>query len=281
MNISEMLARNARMYPTEPALIELRPSTGVRKEITWREFDERVNKVANALVDRGARKGDKIMHWMMNSINWLEAYFGIIRTGAWAVPLNFRFTSQDLKYCADIAEAKTMILGQEFTERLETIRHQLPMIKDYIFVGQNTPKDTENFEDVIDKSSPKPAEVELNDEDGCGLYFTSGTTGAPKPILITHKNMGSAAIYENYRQCMKHHDNFLMLPPLYHTGVMIHWLGCLIVGARGTILPEVTPQNVFEAVHNERVTVVFLLVPWVVDILEAMDRGELKKEHYD
>ncbi|MGQ9546906.1 MAG: AMP-binding protein, partial [Dehalococcoidia bacterium] len=106
MTISEMVARNRRMYPNDTAFIEVRPSQGLRKEVTWKQFDERVNRVANALVARGVRKGDKVIHWMMNSINWLEAYFGIIRTGAWAVPLNFRFTSEDFKYCADIVEAK-------------------------------------------------------------------------------------------------------------------------------------------------------------------------------
>jgi acyl-CoA synthetase (AMP-forming)/AMP-acid ligase II len=86
MNISEMLARNARMYPNDIALIELKPSAGARKEITWKQFDERVNRLANALMERGTGKGDKVIHWMMNSISWLEAYFGIIRTGAWAGP---------------------------------------------------------------------------------------------------------------------------------------------------------------------------------------------------
>jgi hypothetical protein len=79
MTIAEMLARNARMYPDDCALIELKPSEKIRKEITWKEFDERVNRIANALIDRGASKGDKVIHLMMNSINWLETYFGIIR----------------------------------------------------------------------------------------------------------------------------------------------------------------------------------------------------------
>ena len=93
MTIAEILARNARMYPSDSALIELKPSKKIRREITWKEFDERANRVANALIDRGVRRDDKVIHLMMNSINWLEAYFGIIRTGAWAVPLNYRFTS--------------------------------------------------------------------------------------------------------------------------------------------------------------------------------------------
>lgn len=281
MTVSEMLAQNRRMYPDDTALIELKPSKGVRREITWKEFDERANRVANALIDRGIRKGDKVIHWMMNSISWLEAYFGIIRTGAWAVPLNFRFTSQDFKYCADIAEAKAILLGEEFTERVETIRSQLPTIKDYILVGQPLPKGMEDFEQVIGKSPPKPVEVELSDEDGCGLYFTSGTTGAPKPILLTHKNMECAAITENRHHYQKHGDNFILLPPLYHTGAKMHWFGSLIVGGRATLLTEISPQYIFEAVDKERGTIVWLLVPWAQDILTAMDRGELKKERYD
>ncbi len=281
MTIAEMLARNARMYPNDCALIELKPSEKIRKEITWKEFDERVNRIANALIDRGVSKGDKVIHLMMNSINWLETYFGIVRTGAWAVPLNFRFTSRDIKYCADIAEGKVMILGEEFTERVEAIRSQLPTIKDYIFVGQNLPEAMEDFEDVINKASPHPVDIELSDEDACGLYFTSGTTGAPKPILLTHKNMECAAITENRHHYQTHDDNFILIPPLYHTGAKMHWFGSLIVGGRATLLTEISPQYIFEAIHKERGTVVWLLVPWAQDILVALDRGELRKEDYD
>ncbi len=281
MTIAEMLARNARMYPNDSALIELKPSEKIRKEITWKVFDERANRVANALIDRGVSKGDKVIHLMMNSINWLEAYFGIIRTGAWAVPLNFRFTSEDIKYCADIAEAKVMILGEEFTERVEAIRSQLPTIKDYIFVGQNLPEAMESLEDIIIGASSQPVDVGLNDEDECGLYFTSGTTGEPKPILLTYKNMECAAITEAYHHYQGHEDNFIILPPLYHTGAKMHWFGSLIVGGRATILTEISPKYIFEAVHQERGTIVWLLVPWAQDILGALDRGELRKEDYD
>ena len=281
MTIAEMLDRNARMYPDDCALIELSPSKKKRKEITWKEFNERVNRIANALTSRGVIKGDKVIHLMLNSINWLEAYFGIIRTGAWAVPLNFRFTSQDIKYCADIAEAKIMISSEEFSERVEAISPQLPMIKDYLFVGQNPPEGMEDFEEVISEASSKPVGIELKDDDACGLYFTSGTTGAPKPILITHKNMECAAITENRHHYQTHEDNFILLAPLYHTGAKMHWFGSLIVGGRATLLTEISPRYIFEAIHRERGTVVFLLVPWAQDILGAMDRGELKKEDYD
>jgi acyl-CoA synthetase (AMP-forming)/AMP-acid ligase II len=279
--ISEMLASNARKYSNDTALVELEPSEGIRKEITWKEFDERANRIANALLDKGIRKGDKVIHWMMNSTEWLEAYFGIIRTGAWAVPLNFRFTSNQLKYCADIAEAKAMILGEGFIERVDAIHSQLPTINDYILAGQSSPAYMDSFEDALRNSSPKPTHIEVADEDGCGLYFSSGTTGAPKPILLTHKNMTCAAITEQAHHYQKHEDNFVLIPPLYHAGAKMHWFGSLIVGGRATILKEINPQCILEAVHKERGTIVWLLVPWVHDILIAMDKGELNKEDYD
>ncbi|GAI38815.1 unnamed protein product, partial [marine sediment metagenome] len=137
------------------------------------------------------------------------------------------------------------------------------------------------LEDIISGASSQPVDVGLNDEDECGLYFTSGTTGEPKPILLTYKNMECAAITEAYHHYQGHEDNFIILPPLYHTGAKMHWFGSLIVGGRATILTEISPKYIFEAVHQERGTIVWLLVPWAQDILGALDRGELRKEDYD
>ncbi len=102
MNISQMLSKNAELYPDDITLIELAPGQKTRKVIGWRGFDQNANRIANTLIGLGISKGDKVIHLMRNSITWLEVYFGIIRTGAWAVPLSFRFTSQDIKYPAQI-----------------------------------------------------------------------------------------------------------------------------------------------------------------------------------
>ena len=279
--ISEMLAQNARLYPNDIAIVELKPSQKIRKEITWKQFDERASRIANVLREKGISKGDKVIHWMMNSISWLEAYFGIIRTGAWAVPLNFRFTSRDLKYCADIAEAKAMIMGEEFVDRVEAVRSQLSTIQLYILAGQNPSGKMDCLEDMIRNALPKMPEVEVTGEDECGLYFTSGTTGDPKPILLTHDNMVCAAIIEEVHHYQTRKDNFILLPPLYHTGAKMHWFGSLLVGGKATILTEINSRNIFEAVGKERGTIVWLLVPWVHDILVALDNGELRKEDYD
>jgi acyl-CoA synthetase (AMP-forming)/AMP-acid ligase II len=281
MLIADLLKQNARLYPDEIALIELHPGKNIRKTVTWREFNEQANRVANALTARGIKKDDKVLHLMMNSIDWLAVYFGIIRTGAWAVPLNFRFTGNEIKYCADIADARMMIFSEEFTERVVPLRNQLPTIKNYIFAGANVPEGMELLEDVIREASPKPPKVKITAEDTCGLYFTSGTTGDPKPIVLTHANMEFAAVLEQKHHYQTHEDNFILIPPLYHTGAKMHWLGSLLAGSRATILTEISSKYILETVNKERGTIVWLLVPWAQDILVALDKGELKLTDYD
>jgi long-chain acyl-CoA synthetase len=284
MTITEILARNARLTPNSPALIEITPSQNLRREITWKEFDDNANRVANALIKRGIKKGDVVVHLMMNSIQWLEAYFGILKTGAMAAPLNFRFISRQIKYCVDIAEPKAAILDENFTERVEEIRGQIPTIKSYIFVGKNLPKGMEDYDDVIAKSSPVPPGVELTGEDEAGLYFTSGTTGDPKATLLCHRSLEHVAVNENYSHRETRKDCFLLIQPLYHTGGKMHWFGSLIAGARAVMTTggeRVNAPLILETISKEKITICMLLVPWLQDIVTALDRGDLKLSDYD
>jgi acyl-CoA synthetase (AMP-forming)/AMP-acid ligase II len=279
--IVEMLERNARRYPNDIALIELTPSKNYRATITWKEFNDSANRIANYLIGKGIQRDDKVIHWMKNSIPWLVSYFGIIKTGAWVVPLNFRFNASDFKFCAEIAEAKAIIFHDDFLKLVESVRPHLDTIKDYIYIGPGLPDNMVNIDDIIKTSSADPVNVKLTPEDECGLYFTSGTTGSPKPVLLTHKNMSFAAKVEQAHHHQTRRDNFILLPPLYHTGAKMHWFGSLVSGSKGTILTEFSPQNVLDAVNNEKGTIVWLLVPWVHDLLLALDNGELKLKNYN
>ena len=280
IHIGEMLARNGRMYPDDIALIERIPAEKKRHTITWREFDEQANRLANALIAKGIKKGNKIVHLMNNSIEWLIAYFGIVRTGAWVVPLNFRFTSDDLKYCANVAEPDMLLFGEEFNERIEPIRNGLLSVKHYLCAGKGVPPYAESFSQLLAGASSSPPGVEITFRDPCGLYFTSGTTGQPKPILLTHLNMVTACITENMHHFQTKKDIFILIPPLYHTGAKMHWFGSLIVGGAAVILKGVSPEWTLEAVSEEGGTIVWLLVPWAQDILVKLDSGELKLQDY-
>jgi acyl-CoA synthetase (AMP-forming)/AMP-acid ligase II len=282
MIIGEILARNARMYGDETALIEREPAKSKRVAITWRQFDDQSNRIANALIKGGIRKGDKVIHLMMNCLEWLPVYFGILRTGAWAVPLNFRFSAEDILLCARIAEAKAMFFGEEFIDRINAIKPDLDTIEHFVFVGPDalTPPYAVSFNTFIEGQSAVNPDVPISITDEAGLYFTSGTTGTPKPILLTHRNLEFACIIENRHHNQTHKDNFLCIPPLYHTGAKMHWFGNFIVGAKAVILKGIKPQWILEAVSEEQVTIVWLLVPWAQDILVAIENGEIDLSKY-
>ena len=284
MTITEILARNARLTPNSLALIEITPSKNYRRTVTWKEFNDRANRVANALIARGIKKGDVVMHLMMNSVPWLEAYFGILKTGAMAAPLNFRFIARQIKYCADIAEPKIIILDQYFNERIAEIRSQLPTVEKYIFVGENPPQGMEAYEDALADAAPLPPDIELTGEDEAGLYFTSGTTGDPKATLLCHRSLEHVAVNENFSHRETRKDCFLLIQPLYHTGGKMHWFGSFIAGARAVMTTggeRITPKLILETIHKEKVTICMLLVPWLQDIVTALDRGDLKLSDYD
>jgi len=221
---------------------------------------------------------------MTNCLEWLPIYFGILRTGAIAVPLNFRFLSLAISRCTRISEAKAMIFGHEFIERLEPVKKELDAsVSSYIFVGHEDEKPdyAELFSEIINKSSVKYPEIKISLYDNAALYFTSGTTGKPKAVHITHRNLEFSCYVENRHHNQTHEDNFLCIPPLYHAGAKMHWFGNFIVGAKSVILKGVKPNWILEAISEEKVTVVWLLVPWAHDILIAIETGEIKPENYN
>ncbi|MBN2333755.1 MAG: AMP-binding protein [Deltaproteobacteria bacterium] len=281
MLITEILARNARMYPAETALIERDPVQQTRREITWSEFDRQANQVANLLQGMGIGKGSKVIHLLMNSLEWLPLYFGILRSGAWVVPLNFRFTADDIKYCIEVAEGDVLFFGPEFAERIEQIKDELPTVKKFVYVGGEGPAYADIYEQLLAGESAEPLDVPLELNDEAALYFTSGTTGRPKPILLTQRNLEASCITENRHHLQTHEDNFILIPPLYHTGAKMHWFGNFIVGAKAVILKGVSPQWILEAVSQEQGTIVWLLVPWAQDILTAIEDGQVNLDDYN
>jgi acyl-CoA synthetase (AMP-forming)/AMP-acid ligase II len=283
MLITEMLARNSRIYEDETALIEREPSTGKRSSITWKEFYHQSKQLANSLGAHGIKKGDRVVILMMNCIEWLPVYFGVLRAGAIAVPLNFRFQSEDIMRCVDLSEAGAMIFGEAFVDRINASKPVLDQtVHTYFFVGdqEKTPAFATWYPDAMNGSSMNEPNVEIGLLDGAGIYFTSGTTGHPKGVFLQHRHLEFSCYVENQHHHQVHEDNFLCIPPLYHTGAKMHWFGNLIVGAKAVILKGVSPKAILESISEEKATIVWLLVPWAYDILVAIENNEIDLKDY-
>jgi acyl-CoA synthetase (AMP-forming)/AMP-acid ligase II len=185
--------------------------------------------------------------------------------------------------CVATAEAKALIFGPEFIQRIEEVKASLDeTVETYIFVGPGAlrPSWALDYLALQDRYPATDPAVDLSIIDDAALYFTSGTTGTPKAVRLTHRNLEAACYLENAHHRQSHQDNFLCIPPLYHTGAKMHWFGNFIVGARSVILKGIEPRWILEAISEEAVTVVWLLVPWALDILFAIESGEVKLSQF-
>lgn len=301
MVITDLLERNAKLYGPETALIEINPSEQrdnavnwkeaslidndnknmpYRREISWMTFDRMANRFANLLLSRGIKRGTKIGMLMMNCIEFLPIYFGILKAGCIVVPMNYRYSSDEILYCADLADLEILFFGPEFTERMNAISDKLDNIHTMFFVGSEEPSYTENCLNLIRFCSSAVPPVELTEEDLAAIYFSSGTTGFPKAILHNHKALINSCRTEQNHHSQSRDDIFLCIPPLYHTGAKMHWFGSLLAGSKAVLLRGVKPHWILRTITEEKCTIVWLLVPWAQDILDAIEAGKINLNDY-
>jgi len=281
VEIAPQLMETARMTWKEYALIQPNPEESGRQEITWKQFNQKANRFANLLLSRGIKKGDKVAILLMNCLEWLPIYFGILKTGALAVPLNYRYTSDEIRYCLDLSDSDVLVFGPEFIGRVEEICDSLPKVKQIFYVGNNCPTFSESYDKLVTYCSTKNPEIPLNLEDNAAIYFSSGTTGFPKAILHNHESIIHAAKTEQNHHEQGREDVFLCIPPLYHTGAKMHWFGSLYSGSKAVLLKGIKPEWIIKAASEEQCSIVWLLVPWAQDILDAIESGEIDLNNYD
>ena len=299
--ITEYLVNNAKNFKDDVALVEINPeveeksrmtwreysliepgnTNSVRKEMTWGEFDKKANRFANLLLSRGIKKGDRVAILLMNSLEWLPVYFGILKAGALAVPLNYRYTAEEIKYCLKLSDSSVLVFGPEFIGRVEEICDRIPDVKYTFYVGEDCPTFSESYDELVTYCSTKAPDITLTDDDDAAVYFSSGTTGFPKAILHAHRSLVHAAKTEQAHHSQTKEDVFLCIPPLYHTGAKMHWFGSLVVGGKAVILKGTKPQWIIKTASDEKCSIIWLLVPWAQDILDAIERKDIDLSGYE
>ena len=190
MVITDYLEKNARFMGNDTALVEINPSEERDKAMTWREFnliesstpdapyrrelswidfDRRANRFANLLLSRGLKKGSKVAILLMNCLEWLPIYFGILKAGCIAVPMNFRYSSDEIKYCLDLADAEMLVFGPEFVSRMQPIYKELDKVNTFFYVGKDIPCYAEDCMTLCGYCSSNPPPVALNEKDDAAI----------------------------------------------------------------------------------------------------------------
>ena len=284
MNFAYFTIINGKKYPTQEFLIERNPGQehNQRRSLTWQEFNEQTNKVANYLRDElGVKTGDSVLHLQMNSLEWFVTFFAILKAGATAVPLNFRFAGQDINHAAEACDPAVFIFGDSFIPKIQPIMASMPSIGHYICIGDDCPDGMIPYDNILLKGNPADILMKTDGKAPAELMFTSGTTGPPKPVCQSHRTLynigiGNALSYDEGKETV-----YLAPLPFYHSGSFFLSFPCYLSGGKIVILNGLEPKWVLDAIVEEKVNNSWITVPTMCDIINAINSGELNIDDYD
>ncbi|MBI4763021.1 MAG: long-chain fatty acid--CoA ligase [Deltaproteobacteria bacterium] len=237
------------------------------KRITNREFDQRVNRLANALLLKGIIKGETVGLLMPNSYEMPEIFFAAARIGAVSVPVNIRLSPREITYILNNAEVKILFLGSSFFEVIDRIKTELPLIRDYVLTGRHSEKGLTGYEDFLAEGSILPPEIRLDDEDTVFIIYTAGTTGKPKGAELTHKNMVLNALtihLESFSALPRRADlpvlpsKIISITPFFHIAGIVSVVKNILTSTPMIII-DFDPVVLLGAIEQEKATYLFLV----------------------
>ena len=254
VNVGRVLARNGRYHPEKTAIIF------EGRRISYQELNNRANRLYHGIMGMGVKKGDKVAILFYNSPQFIESYFAIVKAGAVVVPLNFRLAARELEYQIDNSDAAILIYSEEFKEVIESIRSNLKKVKEYICWGEDIPSGSVDYEKLIAGSPDPEPQVEVNEEDGCVIYYTAGTTGLPKGAYRTHHNVLWTAAGYTIAFSFSFDDIISGFPPFFHlAGFEAFTLPTFVVGGTVVVAKAFDPQKAIKAIQDEKVTTTFMV----------------------
>lgn len=226
--------------------------------LTYAQFGERVNRWANAMRGLGVEKSDRIAVLSQNCHRVLEAFFGTPLLGSILMPLNFRLITDDFEYILNHGGAKVLIVEDGLTHLIEPIRDRLETLEHFIIASDTASSANDSwldYETLLAKSDSRlPAQVEIEENETSALLYTSGTTGRPKGVMLTHRNLYINAINSICEFGAHERDVYL------HTLAQFHCNGWGVpyavtgMGATHVIIKKFEPEAFFDLVTRERVT---------------------------
>jgi len=259
--LGEMLARNARKCPDLEGVIFR------DRRVRYRELDERVNRLANALLLKGIKKGDNIGLLMQNTREMLEIFFAAAKIGAVNVPVNIRLSPSEIAYILNNSGVKILFFRDNYIGTIEKIKGGLPFIGEYVIINKSGSGDYRNYEDVLSTGLPVRPEVLLQDDDDAFIIYTAGTTGRPKGAVLTHKNLiinAMTTCQETSFSLPRRPDlpfiaqKVMSITPFFHIAGILSVVKNMVT-LTSMVIEDFDPVQLLKAIEAERITYLFLV----------------------
>jgi fatty-acyl-CoA synthase len=251
MLVTDFLDRAVRLYPEKVAIVD-----GDQK-FTYREFNERVDRLSNALLALGLERGERVCMLSPNSHFYLESFYATAQIGLVLVPLNYRLVAADHEYILNHAGVSAVLVDWEYTKVVDEIRPNLPAVKHWVVAKDEgaTPNGWTDWNEIVSQASPtKPALPAIGENETVSINYTSGTTSRPKGVIMTHRNSYLNAYNMIVHNSLRHEDVELWTLPMFHCN---GWGGVFaLTGMAGThvILRAVDGEDILHLIADEDVT---------------------------
>lgn len=271
------LKRAAKLYRDKVGFV------GEEKEYTYGELYERINRLSHGLARLGVKPGDRVAYLSTNTLEMYEGFYGVGQVGAIHVPLNSRLSGDDFVYILNHSGASVIYADKQFISTILEIREQVSGIHTIITNGEpNEGSNIVNYEELLQASSSEPYDYShVKENDIASLLYTSGTTGNPKGVMLTHRN--------NYLQAMQsmHHLRVSDQDVLLHTLPMFHVNGWgspfyyTANGAKQVGLDKIDPEVIFNIIEKHGVTIMHMAPTVLNMLLEHASKHDVPKQKQD
>ncbi|HET7038187.1 MAG TPA: long-chain-fatty-acid--CoA ligase [Thermomicrobiaceae bacterium] len=261
MLLEQMLQRSARLWPEKMAAID------GEWRLTYGQFAERVDRLANALIGLGLAPGERVGVLMLNSFRYLELYYAVSLAGGVIVPLNTRLAIPELSFMLDDCGARLLVAGPEFSDAARRIQAECPSLQALILADDgDAPAGMHAYEHLLAAAGPARPEIAKHDSDAAGIFYTGGTTGRPKGVMLTHRNLVDNAYRAIMHVGYQGDDTYLHAAPMFHLADGASTFAITAIGGTHAHIRAFDPPAVLATLEREQVTSV-LLVPTMINAL--------------
>ena len=267
MQITSILRRAAQVNPTGPATIFK------DREQTWLHLLDRVQWLAGAFQALGMKPGDRVALLALNSDRYVEYFFASVWGGGAMMPMNVRWSPAECAYALNDAGAEILLVDDAFAKVAPAIQAEVKGLKTIVFCGDGpTPDGMVNYEDALNAADPVPDAGRAGD-DLAGIFYTGGTTGFPKGVMLSHTNFYVSGISNAHELLIRDGTRYLHAAPMFHIADLLFFLAITVVAGTHVVIPMFTPDATLEAVETHRPTHV-LLVPVMIQMVLASPKLE-------